>query len=176
MSNIIDEIEKEYMKSDVPQFNVGDTVRVSVKVKEGNRERIQMFEGIVIAKKERFRSRIVYRSPRFVRRRYRAHVPASLAAYYRYRRNQARQSTSRQTLLFAQSFGQSGKNQREVILLLSIYLKLLSTVTPSILFCFVMRDIVRCGAVFKSGQTSTIKGDDSLFDRHRNFRGGCTCV
>ena len=51
MSNIIAEIEKEYMKSDVPQFSVGDTVRVSVKVKEGNRERIQAFEGIVIAKK-----------------------------------------------------------------------------------------------------------------------------
>ena len=51
MSNIIAEIEKEYMKKDVPQFNVGDTVRVSVKVKEGNRERIQAFEGIVIAKK-----------------------------------------------------------------------------------------------------------------------------
>lgn len=51
MSNIIAEIEKEYMKTDVPQFNVGDTVRVSVKVKEGNRERIQAFEGIVIAKK-----------------------------------------------------------------------------------------------------------------------------
>ena len=51
MSSIIAEIEKEYMKKDVPQFNVGDTVRVSVKVKEGNRERIQAFEGIVIAKK-----------------------------------------------------------------------------------------------------------------------------
>lgn len=51
MSNIIAEIEKEYMKSDVPAFDVGDTVRVSVKVKEGNRERIQAFEGIVIAKK-----------------------------------------------------------------------------------------------------------------------------
>lgn len=51
MGNIIAEIEKEYMKSDVPQFDVGDTVRVSVKVKEGNRERIQAFEGIVIAKK-----------------------------------------------------------------------------------------------------------------------------
>ena len=51
MSNIIAEIEKEYMKADVPQFNVGDTVRVSVKVREGNRERIQAFEGIVIAKK-----------------------------------------------------------------------------------------------------------------------------
>lgn len=51
MSNIIAEIEKEYMKTNVPQFNVGDTVKVSVKVKEGNRERIQAFEGIVIAKK-----------------------------------------------------------------------------------------------------------------------------
>lgn len=51
MSNIIAEIEKEYMKADVPAFDVGDTVRVSVKVKEGNRERIQAFEGIVIAKK-----------------------------------------------------------------------------------------------------------------------------
>ena len=51
MSNIIAEIEKEYMKENVPEFNVGDTVRVSVKVKEGNRERIQAFEGIVIAKK-----------------------------------------------------------------------------------------------------------------------------
>ncbi|MBD5131666.1 MAG: 50S ribosomal protein L19 [Clostridiales bacterium] len=51
MSNIIAEIEKEYMKPDVPKFEVGDTVRVSVKVKEGNRERIQAFEGIVIAKK-----------------------------------------------------------------------------------------------------------------------------
>ncbi len=51
MSNIIAEIEKEYMKQDVPKFDVGDTVRVSVKVKEGNRERIQAFEGIVIAKK-----------------------------------------------------------------------------------------------------------------------------
>ncbi len=51
MSNIIAEIEKEYIKSDVPEFDVGDTVRVSVKVKEGNRERVQAFEGIVIAKK-----------------------------------------------------------------------------------------------------------------------------
>lgn len=51
MSNIIAEIEKEYMKPDIPKFNVGDTVRVSVKVKEGNRERVQAFEGIVIAKK-----------------------------------------------------------------------------------------------------------------------------
>ena len=38
------------MKSDIPAFNVGDTVRVHVKIKEGNRERIQMFEGFVLKK------------------------------------------------------------------------------------------------------------------------------
>lgn len=49
--NIIESIEKEYMKKEVPVFNVGDTVRVFVKVVEGNRERLQAFEGIVIARK-----------------------------------------------------------------------------------------------------------------------------
>ena len=49
--NIIDQIEKENQKSTVPAFNVGDTVRVSFKVIEGTKERIQAFEGIVIAKK-----------------------------------------------------------------------------------------------------------------------------
>lgn len=39
------------IKADKPQFNVGDTVKVSVRIKEGERERIQVFEGIVIAKK-----------------------------------------------------------------------------------------------------------------------------
>ena len=46
--NVIDQITKEYMKSDVPEFNVGDTVRVHIKIKEGNRERIQVFEGFVL--------------------------------------------------------------------------------------------------------------------------------
>ncbi len=49
--NIIDQIEKENLKTEVPAFDIGDTVRVSVKVIEGTRERIQVFEGIVIAKK-----------------------------------------------------------------------------------------------------------------------------
>ena len=48
--NIIDQIEKENLKSTVPAFNVGDTVKVSFKVIEGTKERIQAFEGIVIAK------------------------------------------------------------------------------------------------------------------------------
>ena len=46
--NVIDQITKEYMKSDIPEFNIGDTVRVHIKIKEGNRERIQVFEGFVL--------------------------------------------------------------------------------------------------------------------------------
>lgn len=53
MSNIIQELEAAQMKSDVPEFNPGDTVVVQVKVKEGNRERLQAFEGVVIAKRNR---------------------------------------------------------------------------------------------------------------------------
>ena len=48
MSNIIDIIEKEAMRTDLPKLSIGDTVKVWVKVKEGNRERLQAFEGIII--------------------------------------------------------------------------------------------------------------------------------
>ena len=51
MSNVIDSINKENLKKEVPSFNVGDTVKVMVKVIEGDRERLQAFEGIVIARK-----------------------------------------------------------------------------------------------------------------------------
>ncbi len=51
MNKIIDAIEKENMRKDVPDFKVGDTVKVYVKVKEGTRERLQAFEGTVIARK-----------------------------------------------------------------------------------------------------------------------------
>ena len=50
MSNIIKEIEAEQLKAEVADFNVGDTVKVYGKIKEGNRERIQVFEGTVIKK------------------------------------------------------------------------------------------------------------------------------
>jgi large subunit ribosomal protein L19 len=53
MSNIIQELEAEQIKSDVPKFSPGDTVVVQVKVKEGERERLQAFEGVVIAKRNR---------------------------------------------------------------------------------------------------------------------------
>ena len=49
--NVIDTIEKEGMRTDIPAFSVGDTVNVFVKVVEGTRERLQAFEGVVIARK-----------------------------------------------------------------------------------------------------------------------------
>lgn len=48
MSDIIKEIEKEQMKQEVPSFHVGDTVRVYAKIKEGEKERIQVYEGVVL--------------------------------------------------------------------------------------------------------------------------------
>ena len=51
--NIIEEIEKRQLRDDIPEFGPGDTVAVQVRIKEGSRERLQIFEGIVIAKKNR---------------------------------------------------------------------------------------------------------------------------
>jgi len=53
MSNIIEQFEAAQLKQDVPDFGPGDTVLVQVRVKEGNRERLQAYEGVVIAKKNR---------------------------------------------------------------------------------------------------------------------------
>ena len=49
--NIIESLTSDQIRTDLPAFNIGDTVKVHVKIKEGNRERIQVFEGTVIAKK-----------------------------------------------------------------------------------------------------------------------------
>ena len=49
--NLVETLNDKYMKSELPELNVGDTVRVTVRVKEGNRERNQAFEGTLIAKK-----------------------------------------------------------------------------------------------------------------------------
>ena len=51
--NLIEQIEDEQLRSDIPEFSQGDTVVVQVKVREGTRERLQAFEGVVIAKKNR---------------------------------------------------------------------------------------------------------------------------
>jgi large subunit ribosomal protein L19 len=53
MSKVISELEQEQLKQDVPDFAPGDTVVVQVRVKEGNRERLQAYEGVVIAKRNR---------------------------------------------------------------------------------------------------------------------------
>ena len=53
MSKEIEAIEREQMTKDIPDFGPGDTVVVQVKVKEGSRERLQAFEGVVIAKRNR---------------------------------------------------------------------------------------------------------------------------
>ena len=48
--DLLKAITQDYLKDDIPAFNVGDTVRVHIKIKEGNRERIQVFEGFVLKK------------------------------------------------------------------------------------------------------------------------------
>jgi large subunit ribosomal protein L19 len=53
MSNIIEQLEQEQLRKDIPDFSPGDTVTVQVKVKEGDRERLQAFEGVVIARRNR---------------------------------------------------------------------------------------------------------------------------
>lgn len=49
--NIIESLTSEQIRTDLPAFNIGDTVKIHVKIKEGDKERIQIFEGTVIAKK-----------------------------------------------------------------------------------------------------------------------------
>jgi len=53
MSNIIAQLEAEQMNKEIPAFQAGDTIVVQVRVKEGDRERLQAFEGVVIAKRNR---------------------------------------------------------------------------------------------------------------------------
>ncbi len=50
MTNIIEKLEREQMRLDIPSFDSGDTVKVHVKIREGEKERIQMFQGVVIKK------------------------------------------------------------------------------------------------------------------------------
>jgi len=51
MANVIDKITEKQLNPNVPEFRVGDTVRVDVKIIEGNKERIQAFEGVVVSRK-----------------------------------------------------------------------------------------------------------------------------
>ena len=67
--NIVEAVEKDYLKADVPRLRSGDTVRVHVKVVEGTRERIQVFEGVVIAITKSGLEGELHRPPRDPRRR-----------------------------------------------------------------------------------------------------------
>jgi large subunit ribosomal protein L19 len=53
VTNLIEDIEKQQLRDDIPEFSSGDTVAVQVRIRESGRERLQIFEGIVIAKKNR---------------------------------------------------------------------------------------------------------------------------
>ena len=75
MSQIISEIEAEQLRDVVPEFSAGDTIVVRVKVKEGTRERLQSFEGVVIAKRNRGPELLVHGEEDLSRRRGRARVP-----------------------------------------------------------------------------------------------------
>ena len=50
MTNLVDKIAKKHLRTDIPEFRVGDTVKVGVWVKEGKKERVQTFEGLVVNK------------------------------------------------------------------------------------------------------------------------------
>ena len=79
--NPIDRIEAEQLRKDVPPFKPGDTVRVHVKVVEGDKERIQVFEGTVLGRSGS-KNRETFTGPQDVlRRRRRAHLPGALAAH-----------------------------------------------------------------------------------------------
>ena len=58
--DLMKSITQEYEKTEIPAFGVGDTVRVHIKIKEGNRERIQVFEGFVLKRQNRH-SRFIHR-------------------------------------------------------------------------------------------------------------------
>ncbi|MBU1196754.1 MAG: 50S ribosomal protein L19 [Proteobacteria bacterium] len=56
MTNVIEKLEKEQLRLDIPEFTSGDTVKVHVKIREGEKERIQVFQGVVIKKTKGFAS------------------------------------------------------------------------------------------------------------------------
>ena len=108
MSTIIQDIERRQLR-EVPRFKAGDTVRVHFRVIEGTRERIQVFEGIVIKRQGAGVPRDVHRPQELVRRRRRADVPAALAED-RQDRGQAIGDVNRAKLYYLR--GKVGKKAR----------------------------------------------------------------
>jgi ribosomal protein L19 len=80
VSELIKSLEQAQVRTDRPAFGVGDTVRVFVKVVEGTRERLQAFEGTVLAKRNGGNREDVYRAPCILWHWCRAYIPAAFAA------------------------------------------------------------------------------------------------
>ena len=98
--DLIKALNKEQLEKEVPQVQVGDTVRVHVKVKEGARERIQVFEGTVIAKKHGGRGDL--HRPSYLLRRGRGKgVPRALPLHRHHRSGPPRLRAPRQAVLSA---------------------------------------------------------------------------
>ena len=114
MSSIIDTIEKEQQKTDVTKFKVGDGVRVHTRVVEGDKERIQIFAGIVIGRKGRGLERNFHRPPHFLRRRCRARVSDPFAAHRESGSGKARPRAPGQAELPARPQGQGSDGRPRV--------------------------------------------------------------
>ena len=116
--DIIKKIEQENMKAEKPEFNVGDTVKVHVRVIEGKRERIQLFEGVVLKKTARRRQRNLYRKKDFFRRRRRKNLPVTHQKLKKLKlpdvvRSEEQNSTTCATeLVKQQKSKKDGKNER----------------------------------------------------------------
>ena len=88
--NRLDIVEKTQIKENIPAFQPGDTLRVHVRIKEGNKERLQAFEGICIARKHGgVRETVTVRKVSFRRRR-RAYFPAARDGHRSHRRDPPR--------------------------------------------------------------------------------------
>ena len=103
------------MKTTIPNFEIGDTVDVHVRILEGDKERIQIFNGVVIARSGQRPARDVRRAADRAGRGRRAEVPAPLAADRRHRRQAFGQGPPRQALLPAAAFGQGRPPQGAVL-------------------------------------------------------------
>ena len=77
--NATDLVDRAQLRDDIPDFAPGDTLKVHVRVVEGNRERVQVFQGVVIRRKGSGMPRDLHRPQGQLRRRRRAHVPGALA-------------------------------------------------------------------------------------------------
>ena len=116
--NRTDLVDRASLRDDIPDFAPGDTLKVHVRVVEGNRERVQVFQGVVIRRKGEWRPRDVHRPQGQLRRRRRAHVPRPLADHRQDRGRQPRRRPPGEALLPARPGREGGEGQGEARLTL----------------------------------------------------------